>query len=384
MVKDLKKWISNVEEIGQLKRINGADPNLEMGTIAQLNAKAKRYALLFENIKGYPPDNKVITATLSTPARLALTLGLPTNYTAKQLTQAVYERLSTWEEKSKNFKPREVASGAVMENISMGGEVDILKFPSPLWHEADGGRYIGTGAAMVIKDPETGIVNLGCYRIMVHDKNTLGFFMAPGRHGRIAMEKYHARGESCPVVVTFGHDPLIFLMASTDVPLGISEYNYAGAILGAPLDVVNGEVTGLPIPASSEIAVEGFIPPGVKKAEGPFGEFTGYYGSGQREEPIIKIEAVYYQNNRIIVGSPCLKPPSETTFFHSVFSSAHVLHALKKAGIPDVKGVWFHEAGSGRMLQTVSIKQRYAGHAKQAGAVASNATRGHSRAGMSS
>jgi 4-hydroxy-3-polyprenylbenzoate decarboxylase len=106
---------------------------------------------------------------------------------------------------------RWVEDGPVLENIKTGDEVNVLSFPAPLWHERDGGRYIGTGSFNITQDPDEGWVNLGTYRVMVHDEKTVGFYISPGKHGRIHRDKYMGRNEPMPAAVALGGDPFLFL-----------------------------------------------------------------------------------------------------------------------------------------------------------------------------
>jgi len=134
--------------------------------------------------------------------------------------------------------------------------------------------------------------------------------------------------------------------------------------------VLKGPVTGMPVPADGEIVVEGYLHPGQVAPEGPFGEWTGYYASGEREEPVMTVEAVYHRNDPIILGSPPGKPPAELTSYRALVRSALIHEQLEAAGVPDVKAVWTPEAGGTRLLIAVAIRQRYPGHARQAGHVA--------------
>jgi UbiD family decarboxylase len=190
----------------------------------------------------------------------------------------------------------------VLENIRRGKDVDLLAFPTPRWFELDGGRYIGTGSVNITHDPEEGWTNLGTARVMIHDENTVGFYIAPGRHGRIHRDKAFLRGEPFKVAISVGHDPLIFLAGALEVPYGVCEYDFIGGIRGEPVEVIKGEFTRLPIPASAEIVLEGECVAGNERTEGPFGEWTGYYGSSARPEPIVKIHQVMYRNDHIILG----------------------------------------------------------------------------------
>jgi UbiD family decarboxylase len=252
-----------------------------------------------------------------------------------------------------------------MQNIWDKDEVDLLRFPTPKWHEEDGGRYIGTGHLVITKDPDTSEVNLGTYRVMLHDAKTVGVSIAPGKHGQLHIQKYHERGQPCPIAISLGQHPLLFWLSAFGVPEG-EEYAHIGAIRGKPVQVIEEEITGLPIPADSEIVLVGWCPPGKTRLEGPFGEFTGYYASGERQNPIIEVERVYFRHNPIILGSPPGRPPNDTDYCYSLLANVMSEIELRRCGIPEVKGVWNHTI-VGAMFLTVSIKQRYAGHARQVG-----------------
>jgi 4-hydroxy-3-polyprenylbenzoate decarboxylase len=179
-----------------------------------------------------------------------------------------------------------------------------------------------------------------------------------------------AKNKPMPVCVVVGGDPLTFLMGCSEIPYGVCEYEMAGAYRGWPMKVVEGEFTGLPFPAHAEIVIEGFVEPGNMAAEGPFGEWTGYYGSKMRNEPVLDIKAIYYRNDPIILGCPPQRPPEEQARYRAVMRSALLREEMQRAGIPDVTAVWCHEAGGSRQLTAVAIKQRYPGHASQAGHIA--------------
>jgi UbiD family decarboxylase len=159
------------------------------------------------------------------------------------------------------------------------------------------------------------------------------------------------------------------------VPNRVNEYDYAGGVLGSPLEVVKGPLTGLPIPADAEMAIEGEVAADDVLPEGPFGEWTGYYASNQPAVPVIQIKALYFRNDPILCGFPLLKPSAGDNIHFSLMRSSLVWNALDEAGVPDVKGVWCHPS-CGRFLTVVSIKQRYPGHARQTGMIASQCRTG--------
>src|SRR5919202_3031535 len=141
----------------------------------------------------------------------------------------------------------------------------------------------------------------------------------------------------------------------------------AGALRGERVRLIAAPYTGLPVPATAEIVIEGEIPPNETRLEGPLGEWTGYYASGQKEEPIIRVSSVLHRDDPIILGCIPGKPPNDNTFFRSPLRAALLWDELERSGIPGIVGVWSHEAGGGRMLNVVSIKQQYPGHSKQVG-----------------
>ena len=366
---DLRGWMQEAEKIGQLEVARGAHWNLEIGAITELARRQKnRPAILFDEIPDYPPGYRILVNALGSNDRMALTWGLPVGLSTMELKAKLAEKYTGLTP----IKPIFVSNGPVMENVMNGDQVDLFQFPTPQWHEHDGGRYIGTGSVDITTDPEEGWVNLGTYRVMIHDKNHVGFYISPGKHGRIQRGKYLSRNQPMPVAISCGHDPVIFLVGSGEFPYGASEYDYAGAIKGQPIEVIKGPVTGLPIPATAELVLEGFMVPGETKMEGPFGEWTGYYGSDTRPEPIVEVKAIYHRNNPIILAAPPSKPPNEHAFFRALFKSIQIEDELAKAGIPDVTGVWCHEPGGARFFVVVAIKQRYPGHAKQAAMVAAS------------
>ncbi len=370
---DLRKYIEELKSIGELREVEGADWNLEIGAITELVGEKDGPALLFDGINGYPRGCRVLTNFINNSKHVNKTFGFPAGQPTLDLLRAVKEKFA----QVKPLAPEEVSDGPVLENVQEGGEVDLLKFPAPWWHEGDGGRYLGTACMLIMRDPADNWVNAGTYRLQVHDKNTLGSHISPGHHGRLIRENYWAQGKSCPVVAVFGIHPLIWLPSILAYPWGAPELDIVGGLAGAPLKVIKGKHTGLPIPYNAEIAIEGECPPPSveSRPEGPFGEWPGYYASGEKMNPVIRVKRVMHRNNPIIVGAPPLKPPASgvSTYF---FRSASVWQDLEDMGIPGIKGVWHMRSGGARYFIVISIEQRYAGHAKQAATAAMSSPEG--------
>jgi UbiD family decarboxylase len=365
----LRDWIEHIDALGELRRIDGASWQSEIGAITDIfQHDEKAPAVLFDNVPGYPRGFRILCNAFG-GKRQNVTLGFPTSLSKVEMSEAF---LHEYREAKGNPIPFEwTETGPVLENVLTGNEVDVLKFPVPKWHEGDGGRYIGTGCFNVTMDPDEKWINVGTYRVMVHDERSVGFYISPGKHGRIHRDKYMERGEPMPVCVVVGMDPLTFLMAANALPYGTCEYDITGGYRGHPLKVVKGRYTGLPFPADAEIVLEGFVRPGNVRHEGPFGEWTGFYGSPVDDAPVLDVKAVYHRNDPIILGCPPQRPPGESSRARAILRSALIREEMQKAGIPGVTAVWAHEVGSARMLIAVAIKQAYPGHSRQAGHVAS-------------
>ena len=363
-VDDLRQWIERIDDMGALSRVSGADPNSEIGGLVDLYQwDMEKPALLFDHIKGYDPSFRLLANVFTSLPRINLSLELPLDYGRREVVREWRDRLKTFEPQPAQL----VEDGPVLENRQTGGDVDVTRFPAPVWHAQDGGAYLGTGNIVIMKDPDTGWINAGTYRIQVHDANTLGIMISPGKHGRMIREKYWARGQACPVAVSFGHDPLLLLLGGLEVDYGVNEYDVAGGIRGEPLKLVTAPLTGLPVPATSELVIEGEIPPDETHQEGPFGEWAGYYAGGERDMPIIRVQSVMHRNDPIVLACLPGKPPNDNTYFRSPLRSALIWNELERAGVPGIAGMWSHEAGGGRLFNVVAIRQLYPGHAKQVG-----------------
>jgi 4-hydroxy-3-polyprenylbenzoate decarboxylase len=374
--KDMRDWLKAVEHDGELKRIIGADWDLEMSSISEMiyrEGKRPVPALLFGEITGYPKGYQALFGLLSSPRRVASAL----NLSILDEDMGPLDLLRSWQRKEQVLKPVTpalISSGPIQENFYSGEAVDLNKFPSPRCHELDGGRYIGTANVVITKDPDGGWVNLGIYRCMLVDHNRMALHMLEGQHGRLIYDKYAARGEVMPVAVAIGVDPALWFAAGQRLPWGDSEYDYAGGIKDESIEVIEGEYTGLPLPASAEIVIEGECRPGELVDEGPFGEGHGYYANQGLEpvpEPLIDVKTVLHRDDPILTCSSPAVPPGINSLLASMGRAARVWATLEKAGLPGIKGVWAPEEGGSRLLSVISIQQMYAGHSRDVGLIAS-------------
>jgi 4-hydroxy-3-polyprenylbenzoate decarboxylase len=366
---DLREWLAIADGLGELRTVTGASWQEEIGMAAELVSHSEDApAVLFDEVPGCAKGFRVVTNIFG-GSRMRATLGFPSELSKVELSEAFMESCLL----DQRLIPCEtVNAGPVLENVLTGEAIDLGLFPAPQWHEKDGGRYIGTGCFNVSRHPDTGWINLGCYRIMVKGARSVAYNAAPGKHGRVHHELWAKRGEKMPVAMVVGGDPLLFLMGGSELPDGVSEYDVVGGLRGRPVSVVSGPTTGLPIPARAEIVIEGFVDPEAMVPEGPFGDWTGTYTEAGRRRPLVEVTAVCHRNDPILLGCPPQRPPDEYARLTAVLRSAMMKKNLQDAGVPDVKAVWCHEVGGARMLIGVSITQRYPGHARQAGQVAAS------------
>ena len=369
--RDLRDWMTRIEAIGQLKRITAqVTRDEEMGAITYMaHQTIDAPALLFENIKGSPRGFRALWNPLgSSVDRFALAIGEPTGLGAMELI----ERCKT---KFQYPIPPVIVEGegaAVDENHLRDDKVDIRVFPAARHWPRDGGEYIGTCDAIITRDPDGGWLNVGTYRQMVQGKSEVGLYLSPGKDARLHIERYWSRNEPCEVICCWGIDPALFIAASQTFPKTTSEFDFVGGMLGRPVELVKGEATSLLYPANAEIVVEGVIAPDSQKLEGPFGEFTGYYGRPEDLAFLVQVKAVHHRDNPILTHALMADyPANECALLYAVARSACVWNDLDRVGMPGIKGVYAHPAAAGGFGMTiVALEQRYAGHAPQALALA--------------
>jgi len=371
---DLREFLERTESAGELLRIAGAHPDLEMGTLAEIvyHARPEPPAILFEDVANFPRGMRLLSGATSSTKRLAIALGFPVPTHPLDVVRAYRDRMKT----HRPIPPNVVGTGPVLENIDRDAAVDLNKFPVPRLHEHDGGRYIGTDDLVIMRDPDDGWINGATYRSMLQDKNHVSLWISPGKHGRQIREKYFRAGRPCPVLISCGHDPLLFLAGGNELRFGLSEFDYAAGHRGLAYDVVASEIHGLPMPAHAEIVLEGEFIESVTAREGPFGEFTGYYASSPSEQPVMHVRRVYYRNDPILAIASPMRPPSDFSFSKCVMKAGMIWDEVERAGLSGVSGVWVHEFGGARMFNVIAIKQAYPGHARQAGMLAASCQSG--------
>jgi len=336
---DLRGWLDKLEAEGELKRIKTkVDWDGELSAIVRKTFIQRGPALLFENIKDHENTwcRRVFAGGLSGRSRIALMMGMPKDTPHHELVQLLRKRFK------EPVKPVEVDAGPVKQNIVKGDDVDLFQIPVPKWHPLDGGRYINTWCGVVTMDPDTGEHNVGMYRGMIISKNKIGVLLVPAQGWGAHYAKYQQMGKPMPIAIVYGGDPSLGFMAATPLT-STSEYEAMGAIRQEPVSLVKCETSDLKVPASAEIVVEGSISPdpSTYETEGPFGEWTGYYGMS-RKRPVIVVDCITFRNDPVFRGnleglkSGIVNESGATAY---VGYSAVIWNMLEAQGIPGIQDV---------------------------------------------
>lgn len=365
-VGDLRAWLHKVEGLGELLHVRETiDPHEEMGALTYMVGKrAGSPALLFENPKGGKDYRSLWNLLGNSTRRIAVTLGEPPESSRLDLIRALRKKLKL------RLPPVAIAPEAapVNERVLTGTEINMNAVPVAKHWPLDGGRYIGTCDAVLTRDPDSGYVNMGTYRMMVHDERHVGLYLSPGKDARLHIARAWELGRPIEVVAAYGIDPLLMVVASMTFPKNESELDAVGGVAGAPLEVTRGVTTDLPIPARAEFVIEGIIRPNATRLEGPFGEFTGYYGRPEATAPLVEVTAIHSRKNPILTNALMADYPScEMADYYAIAKAARTWDDLDRLGIPGIRGVYAHPAAaSGFGMVIISMEQRYAGHAAQA------------------
>jgi 4-hydroxy-3-polyprenylbenzoate decarboxylase len=372
-IKNLRDWIEFGEAEGEVKRVKAeVDWDLELSHISKINEEKGGPALLFENVKGCM--GSIIVGVMSSAKRMAMTLGMPLNYTMCQMANE-WRQIS----KKKPIISVELKDGPIFENIVEEKDIDLTKFPAPKFFPLDGGRYMGTSAFRVMRDPENGSLEIGIARMQLYDEKSIGIYLSPGRGGDKVRAKYQKMGKPAPFSLVFGCDPVLALASVMFIP-GASKYDIAGTLRGVPVETVISDFTGVPIPAEAELVVEGLMDHDDLRPEGPFGDVTGLYTSELHHpiaKPYMKAKRVLYRNNPIMLANSSGRPVSDVQTMISLPRSAALWSELEAMKLPGIKSVYVPPQMAGRFWAVVSIKTQYAGHSNQAGHAVLASPTGH-------
>lgn len=311
----MRKFLSDLNDNGQLLIIKKEiDPRDISAIISHAQAP-----VLMENVSGY--DNfSIAGGFFSKRAIIAKILNCSDKKVAQGFNEAVKRMIS----------PMQVAKSPVKERIMKGTDVDLTELPIPLMHVHDGGPYI-TGGIVIAEDPlgEFG-TNLGMYRLMYRTKNTTGIDLVNASDLRTFYQRALKINKPLPISVAIGVHPALMMAATYKAPLGLSEYEIAGGIQGAPVELTVSETNDILVPAHAEIILEGeILPIGWVEPEGPFGEFAGYQGE-VKWNPIVRFNCITLREKAIYYA---LGMPWENDWLLAPSTEFSVLRALINAGI---------------------------------------------------
>jgi len=377
--KDIRTYLKKLEEEGELIRVkeqmeNGLEISAFMWELwDKMGEKAP--AVMFENVKGY--NIPVVTGLLSSYRRYALALGMPNWKTAGYKEVKEY-LVSFWEKPNEWKKPTIVSKekAPCKEVILKEEEARLDKFPILKWHPQDGqegrcltsgweGRFI-TWGCVIQYDKGWDSYNVGAYRIMLQDNKTLTIMSQRLQHIGIYIARAKAAGiKRYPTAIAIGPAPTLMMASGMKMPHpGLSEYNFAGTLMGEPLELVKCETSDLLVPATAEIVIEGEIlldqPP---LTEGPFVEYTGYVGAGM-EAPPFKVTCITHRKDPIYVAATSGHIYSEANFAYVPWIAIQLQDYAKKTvnGFRDLSV----PAETRGFVAVVQIEKRNPGWGKQA------------------
>lgn len=338
-MKDLRATIEDVasrspEDVIRIGK--SVDPRLEATAIvARLEREHRFPVLVFEDVRG--SDFPAVCNVMADRRRVAWSLGVE----EAELLETIARR------EARPIAPRRVKDGPVHEVIRKGKDVDVRALPVFTHNDDDDAPYITAGIA-VSRDPETGKVDLGIFRNRLIDERHIGLYYSWGKQIQFLHRRAEERGEPLPVAIVLGAHPALYLASQglASVAAGDDEYEVASGLLGEPIDLVPCRTIDLEVPAGAEIVLEGELLPGQREQEGPFGEFTGYYGQIV-SRPVMRLSAIthrkgaYYQT--IASGL------AEHIFLALPAREAALLRELRKV-VPTVRSVRFPTEGVGYVV----------------------------------
>ncbi|BAU23482.1 hypothetical protein THC_1103 [Caldimicrobium thiodismutans] len=365
----LQEFLKILEKEGELYRVKEeVSPELEITEITDRTVKACGPALLFERVKGHKIP--VVTNLFGSYKRLCLALGVNS---LEELSEKLLNFIEIGEAEgllgklkllpklfqAKNVFPRKVDHAPCQEVVLKGDEVDLFKLPILKCWPKDAGPFI-TLPCVITKDPETGVRNVGMYRIQVFDKNKTGMHWQIHKVGAKHYRKAEAKGKKLPVAVALGPEPAVIYAATAPLPEDIDEFMLAGFLKGSPVSLVPCLTVPLEVPAESQIVLEGYVEPFERRLEGPFGDHTGFY-TPPEPYPVFHITCITMRKDAIYPATIVGKPPQEDCYLGK--ATERLFLPLIKKVLPEVVDINLPWEGVFHNLVFVSIDKRYPGHA---------------------
>ena len=367
----IEDFIEFLERKGELVRIDQeVDPYLEITEIADRTVKAGGPALLFENVKG--SDYPLLINLFASTRRMAWSLGVENlDEIAERITDVIQPvmpkglmgKLSMLPKLKElaEIGPNHVKKAPCQDVVWQGDEVDLGKLPVLTCWPEDGGPFFTLGQVFT-KSPETGKGNIGMYRLQVYDRNTTGMHWHPPKTGAAHYLEAEKRGERLEVAVAVGADPATIYSSTAPVPEGIDELLFSGFIRKKSVDMVKCKTVDLEVPAESHFVLEGYVEPGERRTEGPFGDHTGFYSLSE-EFPVFHVTCVTMKNNPIYCATIVGPPPMEDAWLGK--ATERIFFPMLKMVVPEIVDYNLPVEGGFHNIAIVSIKKRYPGHARK-------------------
>ncbi len=374
--KDLRDFIAQLEQRGELKRIHvPVDPYLEITEICDRTLRAGGPALLFERPKG--STIPLLGNLFGTPQRVALGMGEESVSALREVGKLLAflkepeppkGLKSAWKtlpifKKVLDMAPKLCRNPPCQEINFTGAAINLDQLPIQHCWPGDIGRLI-TWGLVITRGPEKTRQNLGIYRMQVLSKNRVIMRWLSHRGGALDFRDFQRAypGQPFPIAVALGADPATILGAVTPIPDTLSEYAFAGLLRGSRTELANCQLSDLQVPASAEIVLEGHIYPHDLAAEGPFGDHTGYYNEVD-QFPVFTIEQITTRREPIYHSTYTGRPPDEPAILGVALNEVFVPILQKQ--FPEIADFYLPPEGCSYRLAVVSIKKQYPGHAKR-------------------
>ncbi len=368
---DLRGFLSQLESAGDLRRITAeVDPHLEITEITQRVVRAGGPALLFENVKG--SRLPLAMNVFGTQERMAAALHagsldeigariaelvrpeLPHGLSGLRDALAKVGQLRA-------VPPRKVKDAPCQEVVLTGDQVDLDALPALHTWPEDGGAFFNLGLTHT-KDPVTGVRNLGLYRLQRHDARTVGMHWQIHKDSRAHHDSAERRGERLPVAIAFGAPPAVTYAATAPLPADIDEYLFAGFLGQRRVEMVDCRTVPLQVPADSEVVLEGWLDPGERRPEGPFGDHTGFY-TPVEPFPALTVTCQTMRRDALFQSIVVGRPPTEDGPLGK--ATERIFLPLLRMIVPDIVDYDLPEAGVFHNCAIVSIDKRYPKHAQK-------------------
>jgi UbiD family decarboxylase len=346
---DLREFIARLDACGKLHRIKQeVDKDWEIAAVARIAFQSipepERPALLFENVKGF-----------DTPVVLGVN-GASRSIYCMALECELDEVQQKWSDAGQRpIAPVLVGRGPVQENIFKGERADITRLPIPTWTVGEDPAPYITAGCIVTKDAESGIRNVGTYRVQIKGPRKLGLFINYLQGGRDHVERNNRAGRPTPVAIVMGTEPVIGLVSVSRVETDVDELAVAGRLRGEAVQVVRCQSVDLEVPATAEVVIEGIIRANELEDEGPFGEYTGYMGPASMSY-VVDVTCITHRHRPIVQAFLSQMPPSESSCIRGIGREATLLKHLKENLHLPVRDLHLLEHSGAAAYLVISIK----------------------------